>query len=117
MALVAGARLEAQGEIQLAAAEGAQGQALAEPGEQAAAAAVREVMEETGVEAKIIADLGQVRFSEDSVVQFFAMQAMSYRPSPEGRRIRWCSSNEALASLQYTESRQLITAAMRIGTE
>ncbi len=69
-----------------------------EAGESAEQAAVREVHEETGVWARVLAPLGIVQYASGGelvVVRFFLMEHLETGRSPEGRRPQW----SALATL------------------
>jgi 8-oxo-dGTP pyrophosphatase MutT (NUDIX family) len=85
-----------------------------EPGEAAAAAAVREVREEAGVRAELLDFAGSLEFSsaEGEVrVDYFIMRFVDGTPTTEGRRIRWCTYDEALGLLTFDNSRRLLEQA------
>lgn len=82
-----------------------------EPGETAAAAAVRELREEAGVEGRVLAPAGTLRFEsgEEAVrVEYFVIEARGERPADEERERRWCGLDEADATLSYGDARELL---------
>lgn len=90
-----------------------------EPGETIEEAACREVLEEAGVVARIVDRLGTIRYgSERSGIcaQFFLMEFVSEGPSSEGRRRAWLSLEEAVAAIQFEDTRQLLRDAERVWT-
>jgi 8-oxo-dGTP pyrophosphatase MutT (NUDIX family) len=90
-----------------------------EPGESPEQAAVREVAEEAGVRAKVVATLGDVTLlvgGERQVIRFFLMSAVDDGAEREGRRLAWLGHQEALSRLAYPESRNLIDRASRVLT-
>jgi diadenosine hexaphosphate hydrolase (ATP-forming) len=85
-----------------------------EEGETAEAAAVREVLEESGVEATIVSALGasQYRTAREVVrAQFFLMRYVSEEKPGEGRRRAWFTAPEAQRALLYEDARLLIAGA------
>ncbi|MEX1005370.1 MAG: NUDIX hydrolase [Acidimicrobiia bacterium] len=89
----------------------------ADPGESSEATAVREVEEETGVLADVIAPLAEVEYRVSSgrrkVVRYFAMRARSERPftpNDEVDEIRWVTAKEGAAVLTYEHDRALIAS-------
>ena len=87
-----------------------------EAGETPEKAAEREVEEETGIRARVVAPLGVISFrraKERIQVKFFLLHcAAGGRPlSPEGRTIRWCSSEEALRLLTFEDMRDILRKA------
>lgn len=84
------------------------------PGETAEEAAIREVQEETGVEAAITRTLGTLRFAaggEDVQALFFLMKAgKTSRPS-ENRDLRWSGIEGALKTASFGDSREMLTRA------
>ncbi len=82
-----------------------------EPGETPAAAAVREVGEETGIAATAGPRLGTLQFSHQGHTIHVEMFLLRYSGSGgpgEGRQIRWCSYEEALALLSFEEAREFL---------
>jgi diadenosine hexaphosphate hydrolase (ATP-forming) len=81
------------------------------PGEMPEAAAVREVWEETGIMATADRRLGVLQFSHEGQtirVEMFLLQYTASRGEGEGRQIRWCVYDEALALLSFDEARRLL---------
>ncbi len=98
-----------------------------EPGEDAAAAAVREVREETGTAGEILAPLGaiQYRFSApgahetiEKTVLFFLMRALPGTPGPldanEVVAIRWLPLAAAAGEAAYDNERQVLRKAQAL---
>lgn len=88
----------------------------ADAGESPEATALREVAEETGVLADIIAPLGEVEYRVSSgkrkVVRYYAMRSRSERPftpNDEVDEIRWVTPEEGAELLSYEHDRALIT--------
>ena len=87
-----------------------------EPGESLHDAALREVREEAGVVGELVELLGDVTFTyndRDYVVSFFLIRFLQQVPSEEGRRVRWCRYDEALETVQFEATRQIIRQAQR----
>jgi 8-oxo-dGTP pyrophosphatase MutT (NUDIX family) len=92
-----------------------------EPGETPEETAVREVREEIGVAAKIVAPLGTVNYTyvEDGIavakeVHFFLMEIASGKPFPldgEMERMVWCPIDHALARLTFETERRIAERA------
>jgi len=86
-------------------------------------AAVREVAEETGLEATLVASLGSVEYAyrerEAQVskrVHFFLMEALSDEPGPrdgELQRVYWCPLDAALERLTYDTERRVVQRARK----
>ncbi len=83
-----------------------------EQGETMQAAAVREVREESGVLAQVIAPLGELRFGDDRV-KIFLMRYVSTEPTHENREQVWCDVDGALERSTFAESRELLKSAQR----
>ncbi|MDW8338905.1 MAG: NUDIX domain-containing protein, partial [Thermoleophilia bacterium] len=92
-----------------------------EPGETAAQAATRELVEETGLEARVVPlgldlsyELPEGRVRLDA---FLAEAPPGRDPTldPEHVDYRWCSPEEASALLAYPEPREAVAAAVRAG--
>jgi len=87
-----------------------------EPGETPEEAAVREVMEETGQPARIIAPLGESSYptiAGDKVVRWFAMRATApsaFVPNGEVDQIRWLEPKAAAKVLSYHRDREIVTS-------
>ncbi len=87
-----------------------------DPGESPQAAARREVQEETGVIATIVADLGDVDYQtpqgNPKRVRYFGMRATDipeFAPNQEVDEVRWLAPDEAVALLSYRFDRQLVS--------
>jgi 8-oxo-dGTP diphosphatase len=88
-----------------------------EPGEDDAAAAVREILEETGRTATIAADLGTVTYTAQSgapkIVRWYLMTA---GPEVAGLaddvdEVRWLTADEAVALVAYATDREVLERA------
>ena len=91
-----------------------------EPGETAAATAVRETWEEAGVEGELDRPVGApLEFqsgSEPVTVQYFLIRARTERPSPEGRDTQWLSMDDALQTLAFETAREKLREAHAMWT-
>ena len=83
-----------------------------ERGETAAAAALRETQEETGVQGALVAPLGEpLEFQSGAElvrVQYFLIRPITESPSPEGREKRWFALDEARRRLSFDNARRLL---------
>lgn len=114
--LALAARRTRRGELAWGLAKGA-----VEPGESDEAAALREVLEETGLEAKIEADLGEIRYFYvwDGVrvrkrVHFFLMRLTGgdvSRHDAEMEEVRWFPMRTAIKRAAYRGEREVIQRA------
>lgn len=87
-----------------------------EPEEDMRETAVREVLEETGIWARVESDLGIISFDlkDDKVkVQFYLMKEMARGKPQEQRETQWLSRDEAIKAVSYQESRCLLHLADR----
>ena len=85
-----------------------------EDGETAEQAAVREVVEEAGVEAVVVSPIGSSEYKtarELVRAQFYLMQYVSEEQPGEGRRRAWFTAAEAQRALLYEDARLLIARA------
>lgn len=85
-----------------------------EPGESAAAAALREVEEEAGVRAELLDCVGSLQFlsAEGEIrVEYFLMRFLGPTPTTERRQVRWCTFEQALDLLTFDDSRRLLGRA------
>jgi 8-oxo-dGTP pyrophosphatase MutT (NUDIX family) len=92
-----------------------------EPGETVRQAALREVREEIGLTASIVAELGTVHYTfvEEGVtvrkeVHFFLMQDSGSAPRPldgEMRRVTWCPAEDAATRLTFDTERDVAQRA------
>lgn len=89
-----------------------------EPGEVAEGTAQREVREEAGVEADVVALAGDIRFTlpagKKVHAAYFVMRFRREVPADEERETRWCTVAEALALTPFENARQIIRAAERL---
>jgi len=85
-----------------------------EPGETAEAAALREVREETGFEARLGERLGATRYRDrrgrPKVVDYYAMTVAKgeFRPNQEVDELRWVTPAQAAQLLSYEGERSLL---------
>jgi 8-oxo-dGTP pyrophosphatase MutT (NUDIX family) len=76
-------------------------------------AALREVVEEAGVHARIICPVGQVSFGTDQV-QMFLMAFESVADTPAEREFVWLELTAALNTLSFADLRKLLRFADRL---
>jgi len=91
-----------------------------DPGETPEAAAEREVLEESGVEAKTLESVGSTEFKKDGQdlrAEFFLMQFLRNGGPGEDRKRRWCSYQEALDLLSSDFNRDLLRQARTLATK
>ena len=92
-----------------------------DPGEPDEVAARREVLEETGVTAEIVADLGEQRYElpdgRPKGVRFFLMRAVEVGADSDGEvdEMRWLRSAEAGELLSYDTDRAALRLAQQAG--
>jgi len=87
-----------------------------EPGESAEEAAVREVREETGVEAELVTPLGSESFDApggEVTVRWFLMRRLRSAPAAEDRDRLWLPFAEAQRHLTFANTRRLLDDAER----
>jgi len=83
-------------------------------GETPEQAAHREVLEESGVDAKVIAPVGDETFvfdGDEVRVRYFLMHMRRSGLESEDRESRWCSLAEAEQLLQFRSSREILGRA------
>jgi 8-oxo-dGTP diphosphatase len=86
-----------------------------DPGETFEQAALREVREETGLECRIVEELGSTSYTDSKgrpkVVRYFRMEVEggAFTVNDEVDELRWLSPDEARAALTYERDRDLIT--------
>ena len=88
-----------------------------QPGEDDTAAALREVLEETGFEGRIERDLGVVRYTVEKhgavvpkVVRYYVMRAATgaFEPNDEVDELRWLTREQAEQLLTYERDREVL---------
>lgn len=85
-----------------------------DPGETPEQTALREVREETGVEARLVASLGVSRYpvqAGEKLVHWFAMRALQttdFQPNDEVDDLQWLGIAEALGMLTYGKERDVL---------
>ncbi len=88
-----------------------------EPNELPDEAAVREVLEETGVHATLGEELEPVRYRDNKgrpkLVRYWLMEVEggAFRPNDEVDELRWMTPDEAIAALTYERDRELIAGS------
>ena len=86
-----------------------------EPGETARATAVRETLEEAGVQGEAIGEIGDPQAFEWLGrwyrVQYFLIRMTSESDETDGREKAWFSFDEALDRVSFTSARDLLRQA------
>ncbi|MFL6050439.1 MAG: NUDIX hydrolase [Gaiellales bacterium] len=86
-------------------------------GEDDTAAALREVLEETGFQGRIERDLGVVRYTVErhgavlpKVVRYFVMRVAggAFEPNDEVDELRWVRRDQAAQLLSYDRDREVL---------
>ncbi|HUF46843.1 MAG TPA: NUDIX domain-containing protein [Vicinamibacterales bacterium] len=88
-----------------------------DPGETAEATAVREVLEEAGVVASVIAPVGRIEFDTARghvSADYFLMRYEQEGLAEEDRRRAWMAETDAVAALPFEDMRALIRRAAGI---
>ncbi len=88
-----------------------------DPGETAEQAACREVLEETGVIAEVVALAGDEHFTYDGRdvrVRYFAMRATGTGTAIEDRDVQWCALDDAIAQLGFDSAREMVRQAAHL---
>jgi len=90
-----------------------------EPGETARAAAIREVAEETGLEVRLVGEVGRVRYRDrrgrEKEVVYFSMEpvgASRFEPGDEVDEVRWVPARGAADVLTYPRDAGIVRAAV-----
>ena len=76
--------------------------------------AMREVLEEAGVTARIIEFLltsRQVVRGRSQVIAYYLMEIVSEGAQSEGRRVEWLAQHEAIRRVSFEESRNVLKQA------
>ena len=88
-----------------------------DPGESFEEAAVREVLEETGLRCELLEELPEVRYTDHKgrakLVRYWRMAVLEdegLEVDDEVDELRWCTRAEALALLSYARDRGLLEA-------
>ena len=88
-----------------------------DPGESFEDAAVREVLEETGVRCRLVRELEAHSYTDDQgrpkVVRWWLMEAVAdgvHEPDAEVDEVRWVALADAPALLSYDHDRRLVAA-------
>lgn len=87
-----------------------------ESGEEPEQTAIREVQEETGVIAGVLASLDTIEFKLQRAIiraMFFLMEFKSLGASDEVREIKWAKYQDSLTLLSHDQSRDLLRLAER----
>lgn len=93
-----------------------------DPGETFEDAALREVLEETGLRCRLGSELPAVNYRDgkgrSKEVRYWLMSAEAeptarFVPGPEVDQLRWCEPARALALLSYERDRVLLREALR----
>ena len=90
-----------------------------DPGEDFEAAALREVLEETGLRCRLGEELSSARYADrkgrSKLVRFWRMEPegeVPFEPNDEVDELRWASADEASALLDYEHDRELVAEAL-----
>ena len=87
-----------------------------EPGETAAEAAAREVREEGGVRARVLAPLAEIAMAEGHLL-LFLMRYEGEAEAEERREVVWCTHEDAGRRLAFADSRDALARAhARVGS-
>ena len=84
------------------------------PGEKREEAALREVLEESGVKAAIISLVEIVEFTvphEQVTAAYYLMEYLDEEAAQEERQIAWCSYNEAIVRLTFKDTHAVLSEA------
>jgi 8-oxo-dGTP pyrophosphatase MutT (NUDIX family) len=90
------------------------------PGETEADAAMREVLEETGYDVRLLGELGRVRYVDsrgrDKQVVYYAMEPTgesTFEPGDEVDVVRWVAASDAARVLSYERDARIVARAIR----
>ena len=85
-----------------------------EAGETPEQTARREVLEEAGVDAHVMARIGDVSYEyrgQRLRIRYFLMQALEMKIALEDREICWCSPADAEQLLEFENAREIVRRA------
>lgn len=88
-----------------------------EAGESAKEAAIREVREEAGIEATVLARAGAFEFDyegETIEVEFYLLEYTRMVGGGEQREVRWCTLEEAYNLLTFDDAKDLLRSSLKI---
>lgn len=88
-----------------------------DPGETVEAAALRELREEGGVEGEVVSRVGALTYMREGRVFDVEHYLCAYRETlgtDEPRTPRWCSPEEALRLLTFSDARELLRRTLSI---
>ncbi len=80
-------------------------------------AALRELLEEGGVEGEIVSRLGELTYTRDGLAYDVEYYLCAYRRTvgtDEPRSPRWCSYEDALGLLTFSDVRELLRRALLV---
>jgi len=91
----------------------------ADSGERPEQTALREVEEETGLRCRLGTEVGKTRYRDSQgrskVVRYWLMEPEAddaFVPNREVDAVRWCSFDDARATLSYAHDRKLLARAL-----
>lgn len=90
------------------------------PGESLEQAALREVLEETGCEARLVRFIGTTNYpvrGRPKVVSFWLMETVTEQPFIPGKeidRLIWLPPPEAVSRMDHAQEQELVRAALGI---
>ena len=85
-----------------------------DPGESFEEAALREVLEETGLRCSLVRELGSTHYPDGKgrpkIVRYWLMEVEGgeFQPNDEVDELRWMTPSEAIAALTHERDRALI---------
>jgi 8-oxo-dGTP pyrophosphatase MutT (NUDIX family) len=88
-----------------------------EKGETLEEAALREAEEEAGIRGAIVARAGSLEFdyqAESLLVHYFVIATSDEGAAEDGRKLRWCTYDDALTRLTFENSRALLRETWKL---